>query len=164
MKRLSLCLFLVLFCVLTLQASYHSVLAQQCKNRKPFANPAPCSGCTFCTATASSSCCTAQEDSAASLSASLGKIISQGCYEQMAMAACAVCDPKNSQYINTDTMQMKVCKSACQRLASSCGTSSTICDSLPTTDCWSEASTVKSLQVMGMMMVVMLLMSVFLMW
>ncbi|KAF0984695.1 hypothetical protein FDP41_000594 [Naegleria fowleri] len=135
MMRFNTSLLVIVIALVALLAS--SCLAQQCKNRNPFADPAPCPSCTFCTATKSSSCCTAAEDSAASLGAAFAQLISTGCYDLMKMGACAICDPKNQQYVVNGTLV--VCKSACQRATSACGGATSACDSMPTTDCWSGA-------------------------
>ncbi|KAF0984697.1 hypothetical protein FDP41_000596 [Naegleria fowleri] len=135
-----LALFALILSLMSLLFIANFVQAQQCKNRNPFTNSSACSSCTFCTATASSSCCSAVDDNLASASANAAKLISTQCYDQVRMSACAICDPKNQQYVVNGTLV--VCKSACQRLASACGGATSACDSMPTTDCWSGAFSV----------------------
>ncbi|KAF0984696.1 hypothetical protein FDP41_000595 [Naegleria fowleri] len=160
MMRFNISLLVVVIALVALLASSSSCFAQQCKNRKTFADPTACTSCTFCTATKSSSCCTAAEDSAASLAASVGQLVSTGCYDLMKMGACAICDPKNQQFVN-ENGTLVVCKSACQRVVSACGLTSVSCDSMPTTNCWSGALSVVMLWKASLVFMVMMIGVVF---
>ncbi|KAG2388322.1 hypothetical protein C9374_000486 [Naegleria lovaniensis] len=154
----------LVFCFFLFAMTLNTVHAQQCLNKKnaPF-SPTPCSNCNFCSGLGSSpSCCTLADDVRIKDSVSIFDIVGGACVDVAKEMACSLCDPKNQKYIDTTTMEVKLCKSACVKLADTCKTGAArLCDALPTTDCWSAATS--GLQVVWSLSVLLICVITFLM-